>query len=326
MPDVFDVVVIGGGRTGLTVAYALGALGKRALDDFVVFDASARPGGSWGASWRELRLRDVAALVAPPGLTELGLGRWDEATDRSVREVRRDEFARYEDAFDLGVTRRARVLRVERRQRAPELAVTVDVAGRSRTVLARAVVSATGHRSTPFVPAIAGASGFAGVLEHSAHLDSVAPFAGRRVLLVGAGDEADALAASLSAVGAEPFRAGLERVPAERSIVGGDATDTAHLLRRLEPSGARFADGLVRPFDTVLLATGRRRALRHLAPLRLRDVHRGIVERDGWSRSDPRIGFAGVEPSLPPAIALDRALELVEQRADPPVEPGRRSR
>lgn len=317
MFDEIDVVVIGGGRAGVTVAYALGALGKRALIDFVVFDAAERPGGSWGASWRELRMRDAGGLVPVPGLAEIGLGRWAAAGERSVRTVLRGEFARFEDAYDLAIVRPARVLRVERRKREPRLAVTVDVAGRRRTVLARSVISATGTRSVPFVPVIPGAGAFAGAIEHSARLDALERYAGRRVLVVGSGAESDALLASLREVGAESHRAVLGAATRRR-----EAGSRAKTLLGLSRSGGRFADGTERSFDAVLLATGRRAALRHLAPLRLREVHRGVVARDGWSHADPRVGFAG-DPSAPPSIALERAIDLVELRTDRPPEPER---
>jgi len=48
----FDVIVIGGGQSGLSVGYHLKKLGL----NFVILDASARVGDSWRARWDTLRL------------------------------------------------------------------------------------------------------------------------------------------------------------------------------------------------------------------------------------------------------------------------------
>jgi putative flavoprotein involved in K+ transport len=48
----FDVIVVGGGQSGLSVGYHLKKLGL----NFVILDASARVGDSWRARWDTLRL------------------------------------------------------------------------------------------------------------------------------------------------------------------------------------------------------------------------------------------------------------------------------
>ena len=74
--------------------------------------------------------------------------------------------------------------------------------------------------------------------------------------------------------------------------------------------GAVLADGTRLDVDAVVWATGTRPSLRHLAPLRLRDLRSGAAPRDGWSRFDPRIGFAGSTAPADTQAALDAAIAL----------------
>ena len=52
LPERFDVIVIGGGQSGLSTGYYLKRLGL----NFVILDANARTGDSWRARWDTLRL------------------------------------------------------------------------------------------------------------------------------------------------------------------------------------------------------------------------------------------------------------------------------
>jgi putative flavoprotein involved in K+ transport len=58
-----DVVVVGGGQSGLAVGYHLRRLGV----EFVVLDAQPAPGGAWQGVWASLRLFSPAAYSSLPG-------------------------------------------------------------------------------------------------------------------------------------------------------------------------------------------------------------------------------------------------------------------
>jgi len=60
----FDVIVIGGGQTGLSVGYHL----KRRGVSFVILDAAARVGDAWRKRWDSLRLFTPAWLSSLDGL------------------------------------------------------------------------------------------------------------------------------------------------------------------------------------------------------------------------------------------------------------------
>ncbi|MEW2584926.1 NAD(P)-binding domain-containing protein [Streptomyces virginiae] len=75
------------------------------------------------------------------------------------------------------------------------LAVDLEGGGRLR---ARAVVAATGGFGSPHRPDLSGLEAFAGQVLHAADYRSPAPFAGRRVVVVGAGNSAVQTAAELA--------------------------------------------------------------------------------------------------------------------------------
>jgi putative flavoprotein involved in K+ transport len=59
----FETVVIGGGQTGLTVAYHLAQRDQ----SFVILDANERIGDSWRQRWDSLRLFTPARYDGLPG-------------------------------------------------------------------------------------------------------------------------------------------------------------------------------------------------------------------------------------------------------------------
>lgn len=122
-----DLVVIGAGVPGVTVAATLAEMGLRPLRDFVVFDAEPQPGGSWGRGWDFQTVGHTPLLAGPPGLSELGIRLSDQDPEAIVRDIMPPLMRRYEDAYDLYVARPVRVLRVEAMRRSPLLTVHIQV-------------------------------------------------------------------------------------------------------------------------------------------------------------------------------------------------------
>ncbi len=78
------------------------------------------------------------------------------------------------------------------------------------------------------------------------------------------------------------------------------------MFARLTPAGIAWSDGTERPADAVIWCTGFRPALRHLAPLRLRD-HTGRIAVAGPSGTravgEPRLFLVGYGDWTGPASA-----------------------
>ena len=102
--------------------------------------------------------------------------------------------AEYEKRYHLPVRRPTRVHRVARAY--DRLLLATDSGNWS----ARAVVSATGTWTRPYIPEYPGQELFQRAQLHSAHYRNPAPYAGKRVMIVGGGNSAAQILAEVSQV------------------------------------------------------------------------------------------------------------------------------
>jgi thioredoxin reductase len=180
-----DVAIIGGGQSALAVAYFL----RRTARSFVIIDAEDAPGGAWRHGWNSLRLfspstwSSIAGWMMPP-VTDGYPSR-----DDVLQYLRQ-----YERRYQFPTERPYWVDTVERRDN------RLHVQAQGRTWQARAVVSATGTWRNPFLPYYPGSKTFTGQQLHSAHYVEAAPFTGKKVLVVGAGNSGAQILAEVSKV------------------------------------------------------------------------------------------------------------------------------
>lgn len=303
MPDVaepVDVVVIGAGQAGLAAAFYL----RRAGLTYLLLDDQPAPGGAWGQGWDSLRLFSPAQWSSLPG--------WQMPRAAGDDYPARDEvlayLAEYERRYAFPVRRPARVLAVRRTSDGRTLRVEADAGAWA----ARAVVSATGSWSQPYLPPVPGRDEFAGPQLHSADYRGPAPFVGRRVLVVGGGNSGAQIAAELGEVADvvwaaltpprflpehvdgrylfdqataryAAIRAGetpppprslgdVVLVPPVRRALAEGRLTSVPMFARLTAGGAVWPDGRAEPADAVVWCTGFRPALAHLAPLGVADA------------------------------------------------------
>jgi len=184
MRPVPDVVVIGAGQSGLAATKALQAHGISPL----VLEARGRAAGSWPSYYDSLKAFSPAGFSSMPGMPFPG---------DPDRYPTRDEVADYLDSY-------AAALGVEIRTNTPVADVRSDgrefmvVTADGRHLRATGIVAASGSFSSPHRPTFPGQDGFTGELTHVADYRNPAPYAGKRVIVVGAGDSAAQVASELA--------------------------------------------------------------------------------------------------------------------------------
>jgi len=185
MPANLDVVVIGGGQAGLATAYFL----RRAGLDYLVLDNQSAPGGAWRHTWDSLHLFSPAQWSSLPG--------WQMPVTHDTYPSRNEiihYLARYEERYHIPVRRPVHVKTVSRVQGG--LLVSTD----HGEWIARAVVSATGNWSAPYVPDYPGREIFRGRQMHSAQYRNSDDLRGQSVLVVGGGNSGAQILAEVSTI------------------------------------------------------------------------------------------------------------------------------
>lgn len=247
-------IVIGGGPGGLAAAASLVHRGVRTL----VLERSAAVGSSWRGHYDRLRLHTTRRLSGLPGLAiPRADGRW-VARDDMVRYLENyAEFHRLEITTGVVATRIDPAPRDGRTAPAPVAdagpepgpltggAGTGPGNGQStgwrvsasggRLLSAPAVIVATGYNHTPHLPDWPGRETFTGPLLHASRYRNGLPYAGRDVLVVGAGNTGAEIAVDLVEAGAARVRLAVRTPPhiLRRSTAGWPSQATAILVRRL---------------------------------------------------------------------------------------------
>ncbi|WP_207930908.1 NAD(P)-binding domain-containing protein [Streptomyces sp. 8K308] len=313
------IVVIGGGQSGLAAAHAAREAGLAP----VVLEASDRPVGAWPSYYDSLTLFSPARFSALPGLKFPG---------DPERYPHRDEVVAYLEAYaatvDADIRTRTRAASVEQSGRG--FVVRTDA---GEEIPAAGVVVATGSR--PLVPELPGADGFTGEVLHAADYRNRAPYAGKRVVVVGAGNSAVQIGyeltetASVTLASRAPVHflpqrsrgqdvhhwavtSGFDLLPpawlvhlAPGRLVNDDgryskAVASGLLERRemftaLDGDQVVWADGSRERVDVVLLATGYVPNAAFLAGLGAVDAAGMPVHSGGLSATHPGLAFVGLE-------------------------------
>ncbi|MFD5492608.1 flavin-containing monooxygenase [Streptomyces sp. NPDC127091] len=318
-----DVVVIGGGQSGLATTHALLRRGLRP----VVLEASGRAAGSWPRYYDSLTLFSPARYSSLPGMPFPG-GDPD-------RYPHRDEvvayLTAYADRLDADIRTGQRVTSV--RWAGSGFDVVLEGGGR---LAARAVVAASGSFGRPHRLALPGLEEFTGQVLHAADYRSPAPFTGRRVVVVGAGNSAVQIAAELAGtthvtlatrqpvtfaaqrtlgrdlhfwltrtgLDTAPLGRLLRRPPAQpvlddgryRAALAAGRPERRPLFTGADGTKLTWPDGEREEVDALVLATGYRPDLPYLAPLDgALDAAGNPRHREGLATGVPGLAFVGLE-------------------------------
>ena len=178
------IAVVGAGPAGLAAAAMLQRSGER-----VVVLERGYVGEAWKTRYDRLHLHTVRWLSCLPGYRmPRSFGKWP-SRDRVLEYLER-----YAARAGLEVRTGVAVERIDRDGAAWQLVT------RAGAIQAERVVVATGHSNVPYAPEWPGS--FRGELVHSVEYRNPAPYVGRRVLVVGAGNSGAEIAVDLADGGA----------------------------------------------------------------------------------------------------------------------------
>ncbi|MFD3756387.1 ArsO family NAD(P)H-dependent flavin-containing monooxygenase [Streptomyces sp. NPDC058622] len=289
-----DVVVIGGGQAGLAAGYHLRRLGI----EHVILDAQAAPGGAWQHTWDSLRLFSPAQYSSLPGrLMPSQPGQLYPDAGHVV-----DYLADYEKRYELPVQRGVWVSAVHRD--GPFLRVETD----GGDWQARAVVSATGTWTRPFLPAVPGRRDFTGRQLHTVQYTSPDEFAGQRVIVVGGGNSGAQIAADLA--GTAELTWVTQRPPRYLAddIDGRALFDAATARRHALDAGRTDTGGVASLGDIVAVPpvrAARDAGLLTAKPMFSHLTRNGVEWPDGaTAQADTVIWCTGFRPALAPFATL----------------------
>lgn len=183
-----DAIIVGAGPAGLATAAALRARGR----DAAILEKSDTVGAVWRRHYDRLHLHTDRARSSLPGFPlPRAYGRYPSRAQ--VVEY----LERYAAKFDLKPIFNAPV----RTLRRDGQTWWAEAGENSRN--APIVVVATGWADYPYAPTWPGIETFGGKILHSTSYRNPAPFAGRRVLVVGSGNSGAEIALDLAETGVD---------------------------------------------------------------------------------------------------------------------------
>ncbi len=189
-----EVVVLGAGQGGLTVAANLGLMGV----DTLVLEKSERVGDGWRKRYHSLVLHDP---VWADHLPYFPFPRnWPVY---SAKDKIADWFEAYAAAMELDVWCSADLQEATYDEAAGRWTLRVRTADGERVLRPRDVILATGAAGEPNIPAFPGQDSFRGVTYHSSRHRSGADWVGKRAVVVGACNSGHDIAQDLFEAGAQ---------------------------------------------------------------------------------------------------------------------------
>ncbi|WP_406273017.1 NAD(P)/FAD-dependent oxidoreductase [Nocardia sp. NBC_00881] len=318
----YDAVVIGGGQSGLAAAHHLTGQGLNTA----IVEASEEATGSWPRYYDSLTLFSPARYSALPGR------RFPGDPDRYPH---RDEVVDYLRSYAAGLDADIHTDTLVEAVSASDGEGFAVTTGSGAVFTAPRVIAATGSFGSPFLPALPGRDEFGGDILHASQYRDQGEFAGRRVVVVGAGNSAVQIAAELAehAQVVLASRAAVKFVPQRPlgwdvhfwfALTGFDAAPLGRIVKaaptqpvfdegryraalaagkpqRREMFTAFTPEGVVWPsgdrsaVDAVLYATGYRPHLPYLAGIGALTDTGAPQQRQGLSLTHPGLGFLGLE-------------------------------
>jgi len=281
----YDVIVIGGGQSGLAVGYYL----RRSGLSFIILDREKDPGGSWQRYWKSLRLFSPAQWSSLPGVIMNGGADYYPTRDETIQYIRD-----YEAKYQLPVKRPVEVIAVNKKEEEFILETSDGL------YKAKALVCATGSFANPFIPHFAGIEKFQGRILHSADYHVPDEFLNQRVVIAGEGNSGAQILAQVSRVADTIWVTQKEPHFLPDHVDGRFLFDAASQMYEAKMQGKAYKSPTL--VDVVMVASVKdareRGVLKSFPPFESFTAH-SIVWHDGREENvDAVIFCTGFRPSL----------------------------
>lgn len=229
-----DVLIIGGGHTGMCIGARLERMGQ----SYLMVDRGERPGDSWRLRYDALALHTVGAVNNLPYIRSPEI-----FPDYVPKDLWADWLECYAKMMRLNLWMKTEVVKGSFDEERGEYVVELKLAdGSIRIMRPKHIVLATGGIGLNPKPLKSpGLEDFKGPVVHSKHYASGADFTGKRVLVVGSGTSAFDICYDLYLKGADPTmlqRSETSVVPLREGVYynrdylpGGVSTENADLRR-----------------------------------------------------------------------------------------------
>ena len=305
----FESIIIGGGQSGLSVAYFL----RRFKIKYLILDQEKESGGSWLHTWDSLK------LFSPTEYSSLSGWQMPKSTEEYPSKNELLKYLKaYEERYKFPILRETKVVRVAK----TEMGFRIET--NKGNFFCKTLISATGTAQNYFIPKYKHYDKFKGIKMHSVDYRNSNPFKSKKVILVGSGNSGAQILSEISKVAETKWISIRKPVFLPEGIDGRDLFNQANAnyhqtgnkisisladivqvesvrdgVRRniyhdYKPFDAFYEDGVVwkngqkEHFDAVIWCTGFKANLKHLTDLNL--------EKDG--RIETKLTHCAQEPAL----------------------------
>lgn len=183
MDPIVDVIVIGGGQSGLACGYYL----RRHKLNFLILDKEEKCGGAWLHTWDSLTLFSPAEHSSLPG--------WLMSKSKNLFPLKQeviDYLCQYEKHYELPIERTVTVENITFENKVFKVHTITGI------YFSKTIIAAAGTWSNPFIPKILVIDTFKGLQVHSADYKNANQFTNMKVLVVGEGNSGAQIVAEVS--------------------------------------------------------------------------------------------------------------------------------